>query len=173
MFRRAIIASIASVALVGCGSFGFRDKAEEVEFAPIETGITTVDDIYAQFGQPHSVGKDRNGNGTVWRYYDVNRRVTGINLKASNHRVFGRITPTEIVNVDMTAYFFHADDTLWEIYNQTAPNSTVMSDALNDFQGRAGEVQEIRTEMARLAVPFDQQEADQYAWIEDVFTRKK
>lgn len=172
MFRKAFVAGVASIALAGCGTLGFGAKEEIVEFAPIEAGKTTIEDIYAQFGQPHSVGKDRNGNGTVWRYYNVNRRINGINIRA-NRAAIGRIAPTEIVNVEMTAYFFHADDTLWDIFDQKAPNSLLMTEASRDFQSRNGEVQEIRTEMSRLSVPFDQEEADQYAWIEDVFTQKK
>lgn len=172
MFRKSIVAGAACFALVGCGTLGFGEKEEPIEFAPIEAGTTTVQDIYAQFGQPHSVGKDRNGNGTVWRYYDVNRRINGINIRA-NRAAIGRIAPVEIVNVDMTAYFFHADDTLWEIYNQSAPNSRLMTEASQDIQNRNGEVQEVRTEMARLAVPFDAEVADEFAWIEDVFTQKK
>jgi len=173
MVRNSIVAGLASFALAGCGTLGFGQKDEPVVFAPIQTGTTTVDDIYAQFGQPHSVGKDRNGNGTVWRYYDLNTRVALLNLRAGKNRTFNRIAPTEIIDVTMTAYFFHADDTLWDVITQKAPNSRTMTEASLDHQGRVGEVQEIRTEMSRLAMPFDAEEADQLAWIEDVFTRRR
>lgn len=164
----SIIAGFACLFLTGC-AYGTKDIVKAENFEGLEARKTTIQDIYDRFGQPHSVGKDRNGKGTVWRYYRINRRITATSVVTNNIPVVNLFAPDEVNNVTLTSFFFHADDTLWENHTQTFRKRSNQTQRGVDALTRSGEVDDIRQEMVRLGMQFDQGRARQMAWAEDVY----
>ncbi|MEL6325188.1 MAG: hypothetical protein AAFQ84_13265 [Pseudomonadota bacterium] len=169
MVYRSIIIALAAASLSGCLSHGSREAASVQTTEQFEPGKTTIHDVYGALGQPHSVGKDANGNGTVWRYYHVKRRVAASSLLTNSIPVVNWIAPTEVNDIAMTAIFFRADDTLWEIHTQENRKRQNGRQIGLDTMTRSGEVEEIREEMGRLGMPFEKRKAQNLAWVEDVF----
>ena len=149
-----------AVALTGCMSMGTQTLKEQSNFADFRVGISTKQDIYRKFSQPHDVITFLGRNG--WRYISADTSpepgmfVLGVIFWPL---LFAGQDQYDVTQAD---FFFDENDKLIDSVVRKAQISkgiSAVTDGLSERQQQA--IDRVKAEMLRLGVTFDEKAAKQ------------
>lgn len=168
VLARLILLAFVGLALLSCATVGNKTLDDPKKFLNIREGISTKEQVYAIFGQPHDVDYSQDGAQSLWEYYKIEASPNAWSYVPYLGILAGG-TNTETTKV---YFFFNAQGKL--IRTQTGK----ASDSINSWVGIAKEashdrqerrraiVARVATEMQRMGHPFDSKHAKIVAtWI--------
>jgi len=166
--RPLLLIVLTSGLLCSCMTVGNKSIDDPKKFLNIREGISTKEQVYAVFGQPHDLDYSQDGTQSLWTYYKVETSpnawtyVPYIGILAGG------------TNTDTTKVYFFFDSGGKLIRTQSAK----ASDSINNWVGMAKEtshdrqearratVARVEQEMQRMGKPFDKKRAKVIAtWI--------
>jgi len=142
MIRRFLFVGLNGAVLCNCATVGNKSLDDPKKFLNIREGVSTKQQVYAVFGQPHDVDYSQDGTQSLWAYYKIEASpnawtyVPYIGILAGG------------TNTDTTKvyFFFNSDGKL--IRTQSAK----ASDSVNSWVGVAKETSLDRQENRRATV---------------------
>src|SRR5689334_11562122 len=70
--------AIVCCLLAGCVTVGTKSLDDPKKFLNIREGVSTKEDVYAVFGQPHDVDYSTDRSQSLWTYYKVEESPNGL-----------------------------------------------------------------------------------------------
>lgn len=160
---------VAALVLAACASnHGTQAVNDFNRFMGLQAGETTKADVFASFGQPHTVMHIDQTGETVWTYFSVRER--------TNFSTFipyvGLVTGGSDLDLTSAAFYFDPDNYFIRSERTQKSRYQNMWLALGDSMTTTGQVDVIRQEMRSLGLPFDEQRARDGAGIADVWANQ-
>src|SRR5205814_7225993 len=120
-----VLVALCTLGLCGCVTAGSKSLDDPKKFLNIREGVSTKDDVYTAFGQPHDVDYSRDRSQSLWTYYKVEASPTAVSYVP----YLGILAGGTNKDIKKVYFFFGPDGKL--IRMQTAASS----DSTNSWVG--------------------------------------
>jgi outer membrane protein assembly factor BamE (lipoprotein component of BamABCDE complex) len=161
---RVGIVLLAMMFVSGCATNIGSSQIEDFgKYTSLEKGVTTKEDVFSLFGQPHDVRYFESGEN-VWVYYHVKMTMSG----ATFIPIVGLFAGGNNSDVRIANFYFSDD-----VYSKLETLSK--SQYVNQWVGMAtiavknDEMDNVDKEMAKLNLPFDQGIARRMKGVSELF----
>ena len=160
------ILALGILLLTGCASNMGSNQIEDFgKYTSLEKNITSKQEVYSLFGQPHDVRYFNSGDN-VWVYYHVKTTMSG----ATFIPIIGLLAGGNNADVRIANFYF-ADDIFSKLETSTK------SQYVNQWVGMAtiavknDEMDNVDREMTKLNLPFDQNIARRMKGVSELFDK--
>ena len=159
-----LLIGLLALTLAGCVSVG-NSRPNEVEaYIDLDKTATTKMDVFAKFGQPARVTYDNTSNDSTWKYIYAKVSVA----PSSVIPIVGLFTGGTNADTRVATFFFDSTDKFLRVESVSSEVHVGHWDGVTAPAGSQYEkyADEVRQEMFKYNLPFDETLAKEYRGIE-------
>lgn len=166
--KKLATAAALSIALIGVSACATNGGTQTVNdfgrYQQLQNGQTTKKQVFAIFGQPHTITYLAANGESIWRYFQVTSRIN----PTTYIPFVGLATGGNDMDITRADFYFDAQDKLLKSQREQRAKYVNQWVGIGDAFTPSGQVAAVETEMKKYDLPFDKKEARQAAGWADI-----